>query len=113
MLLQGQDIGPHAQGQADPSSAFGRRPTSMSAGNLTDLGGYQQPGAVESLLGNGMAGPLRGVASGSNIWDGQVSTSHVLLSSVIMSAAHPMLICRCLHRQGSAMTHCLDAVHRA
>ena len=72
MLQQAQDVGPHTHAQADPASSFGRRPTSMSAGNLTDLGGYQQPGVVESLLGNNMAGPLRGVASGSNIWDGQV-----------------------------------------
>ena len=79
LLRQGQDLGPHTQGQANPGNTFGRRPTSMSAGNLTDLGSYQQPGAVESLLGTNMAGPLRGVASGSNIWDGQVRRLYVCL----------------------------------
>ncbi len=38
----------------------------MSTGNLADM--YNQP----NLLGNGMQGGLRGVASTSNIWDGQV-----------------------------------------
>ena len=107
MVLQGQDVGSHTPGQADPTSAFGRRPTSMSAGNLTDLGGYQQPGAVENLLGTSMAGPLRVVASGSNIWDGQVRGSYVLAGSVILRLAHSMLKCRCMHRQGRPTTLCL------
>lgn len=70
--VQGQDMGAHTQVMADPAANFGRRPASMSTGNLTDLPSYQHPGAVENLLGNSMPGTLRGVASTSNIWDGQV-----------------------------------------
>jgi hypothetical protein len=71
--LQGQDMSSHAQAPPDAASNFARRPASMSTGNLTDLSGCQQPGAsMENLLGNSMPVPLRGVASTSNIWDGQV-----------------------------------------
>ena len=70
--LQGQDMSSHAQAPPDAASNYARRPASMSTGNLTDLSGYQQPGAVDNVLGNSMPGPLRGVASTSNIWDGQV-----------------------------------------
>ena len=52
----------------DQGDNFSRRNASMSTGNLADL--YNQPG----LINNGMQGGLRGVASTSNIWDGQVST---------------------------------------
>ena len=70
--LQGQDISSHAQAPPDAARKFARRPASMSTGDLTDLSGCQQPGAVENLLGNSVPVPLRGVASTSNIWDGQV-----------------------------------------
>ncbi|CAL8466783.1 g6319 [Coccomyxa elongata] len=49
---------------------FSRRNASMSTGNLADM--YNQP----NLLGNGMQSGLRGVASTSNIWDGQGNGSN-------------------------------------
>lgn len=62
----------------------------MSTGNLTDLGGYQQPRAVENLLGNSLPAPLRGVASTSNIWDSQVMT--FLFLRVVLFEFHDFVL---------------------
>lgn len=64
---------------AEQGGNLSRSNASMSTGNLADL--YNQPG----LLGNGMQGGLRGVASTSNIWDGQVT---VLLSHTVLCRPH-------------------------
>ena len=64
---------------AEQGGNLSRSNASMSTGNLADL--YNQPG----LLGNGMQGGLRGVASTSNIWDGQVT---VLLSHTVLCSPH-------------------------
>lgn len=82
---QGQDMASHPKAPADHVNTFGRRSASMSAGNLTDLGSYQQQQrAVDNLLGSSMPG-LRGVASTSNIWDGQVR-AHRSLSEEVADA---------------------------
>ena len=70
----------------DQSGVFPRRSASMSTGNLADL---CQQGSLDGLMGGGLQGPsLRGVASTSQIWDGQVTIN--FLASIALQAPGSM-----------------------
>lgn len=100
-----------AQGSGNQSTEqadnFSRRNASMSTGDLGDL--YNQP----NLLGNGMQGGLRGVASTPSIWDGQVGPCSHTHADICSPPVQSLAASLCYQQKKAvSLTAAIDSEHK-